>query len=195
VILAPASTLHIPANYGARDRALALVGQAAFTVTHDAHRPFVVRAGDLVATDLGTEFVVRAYPDNPHAEVIVREGVVGIRAITLRDTATVIMRPGQRGWLSATGTPIVQPADTAAVFAWTEGRLVFHQAPLSEVTAELERLYDIEIRLASPELTAKVVSGTVVEARPASQALATIAAVLRLEVVETGPRSYTLRAR
>ncbi len=195
VVLAPASALRLPSDYGVRDRALELIGEAAFTVTHDDHRPFVVRAGDLIAKDLGTEFVVRAYPEQVHAEVIVREGIVGIRAAAISDTAVALVRPGQRGWLSPVGRPMTQPIDTAAAFAWTQGRLVLRDMPLSEATAQLERLYDIEIRIAAKDFADQAVSGTIVETHPVSEALATIAVVLGLDVVATGPRAYLLRAR
>lgn len=194
VVLAPASTLRVPSDYGGSARALELVGQAAFTVVYDARRPFTVRVGDLVATDLGTEFVLHAYPENPHAEVVVREGMVGIRAVAARDTTATVVYPGQRGRLSAAGRPVVQVTDAAAAFAWTEGRLVFQGTPLLEVVAQLERWYDVEIAMASPDLATKTVSGAIVESRPVSQGLETIAAVLHLVAVETGPRSYLLRA-
>ena len=49
-------------------------------MVHDERRPFVVPAGDLVAKDRGTEFTVRAYPEDVGARVVVREGKVAIRA-------------------------------------------------------------------------------------------------------------------
>src|SRR5690606_12506427 len=52
-----------------------------------------------------------------------------------------------------TAGPVVEvPADD--ILAWTEGRLVYHGAPLAEVVRSLERRFGVRIALADPELGA-----------------------------------------
>jgi ferric-dicitrate binding protein FerR (iron transport regulator) len=113
VILSPGSTLrYAAATFGTTARReVHLEGEAYFDVDHDARRPFVVRAGDLVAEDLGTEFVVRAYPEDEYGRVIVREGLVGLGG--------TVVAPGELGRRGPNGAAIVEPADTASWFAWT----------------------------------------------------------------------------
>ncbi len=76
VTLGPLSTLRYSTDGTGRD--LQLTGLGRFRVVHDATRPFVVRAGNATTTDLGTDFVVRAYREDSTVEVAVSTGRVRI---------------------------------------------------------------------------------------------------------------------
>jgi len=144
VILSPGSTLRYATAFGVSHREVRLDGEAYFAVRHDARRPFLVRAGDLVVADLGTEFVVRAYPEDRHGRVIVREGRVGI--------GDTVVTPGQLGRLGSQGGAIVESADTAGWFGWTRGDLTIPHMPLQEALPKLNRWYGVQFRLAHPSL-------------------------------------------
>jgi transmembrane sensor len=144
VILSPGSTLRYTAAFGATRREVRLEGEAYFAVIHDAGRPFVVRAGDLTAEDLGTEFIVRAYPEDRHGRVIVRKGRVGIKS--------VVVVPGRLGRLAEDGTPVVESTDTLSWFSWTRGNLRFAGTPLLDALPKLSRWYNIQFRLADSSL-------------------------------------------
>jgi ferric-dicitrate binding protein FerR (iron transport regulator) len=161
-MLAGGSTLRYPSVFSGASREVALEGEAAFRVEHDERRPFKVHAGDLVATDLGTEFLVRAYPENAGALVVVRSGTVAVAPADGREppTGERVIRPGERGRLDQNGAPVVEPADTAAYFAWTRGLLVFDGTPLREALPQLSRWYDLEFRLADSALGSIPLSGT-----------------------------------
>lgn len=155
VMLDVASTLRHPVTFGGGAREVVLEGEAYFEVTHDERHPFTVRAGDVIAKDLGTEFIVRAYPEDRHARVVVRAGKVALRAAAAPDSALVsggVLQPGQLGRLAPDGTPIIEPVDTAAYFAWTAGRLVFDGVPLRDALPQLNRWFDLEFRLADSSL-------------------------------------------
>jgi ferric-dicitrate binding protein FerR (iron transport regulator) len=152
VILGGGSSLHHPHVFGATRR-VSLQGEAYFEVAHDARRPFQVLAGDLIATDLGTEFLVRAYPEDARARVVVRSGEVGLRPAASRDSTTgAVVRPGQVGRRNPHGMLTIERADTAAYFAWTRGILVFDATPLREALPQLSRWYDLDFRLADSSL-------------------------------------------
>jgi transmembrane sensor len=154
VVLAAGSTLRHPAEFLRDSREVMLEGEAYFTVEHDPRRPFRVRAGNLVATDLGTEFLVRAYPEDSSAQVVVRSGQVAVRASSRagRDPQEQIVKPGQLGRLEHGGRPRIERADTAAYFAWTEGTLVLDGTPLRDALPQLSRWYNLEFRLADSSL-------------------------------------------
>jgi transmembrane sensor len=177
VILSPGSTLRYATAFGTDRREVRLEGEAYFDVEHDAGRPFVVRAGDLVAEDLGTEFVVRAYPEDRYGRVIVREGLVGIGGTRVA--------PGQLGRLDANGTPVVEPADTASWFAWTRGRLNLDGMLLRDAQPKLSRWYNLEFRLAEPSLGSIELSGDFPE-QLNDDALEKVAIVLGLSVTRKG---------
>jgi transmembrane sensor len=162
VVLGGGSTLRFPAVFASDAREVALEGDAYFSVDHDASRPFRVRAGNLVATDLGTEFLVRAYPESGQARVVVRSGTVAVRSAAAVNGAAPgpVIRPGELGRLDDHGVPVVEQADTAAYFAWTRGVLVFDGTPLREALPQLSRWYDLDFRLADSSLASIPLSGT-----------------------------------
>ncbi len=200
VALAPGTTLRTPSTHGVRDRTVQLEGEAAFTVTHDAARPFAVATPRAVARDLGTHFVVRAYAGDPLTDVVVAEGRVAVgrgnsAAERLSPDSLVIAR-GERVRVDPAGRlALTKGVPLDRYFAWTEGRLVFQRTPLREAVAQIERWYDLDIRLASPELGEQGVTASFRDGEPASQVLQVIATVLKLEAEQTGARTYTFRAK
>jgi transmembrane sensor len=186
VMLGVASTLRHPVSYGVGRREVQLVGEAYFEVVHDEERVFVVRAGDLVAEDLGTEFVVRAYRNDRHALVVVRTGKVEARARAGGpDSAPRVLLPGQLGRIDAGGKLVAEQADTAAYFAWTEGRLVFDDVPLRDAIPQLGRWYDLEFRLADSSLGQVRLTATF-KNQATEDALELLAASLGMRQVRSG---------
>jgi ferric-dicitrate binding protein FerR (iron transport regulator) len=196
VVLGPASRLQILGEYNARDRAVALVGEGAFTVTHDAARPFVVYTPHGVAKDLGTRFVVREYGDDSSTVVVVAEGAVALGGRTGRPGVPVALRPGQLGRVDADGAVEVRHGvDLDRHFAWTEGRLVFRDTPLRDAAAQLARWYDVEIRLASPVIAGRHLTASAKD-EPPGDVLTMIAVSLSLDLEVSGAgRVFTLRPR
>lgn len=115
-------------------------------------------------------------------------------AVITPGRAERVVEPGQLGRLGAGGEPMVEQADTAASFAWTEGRLVFANTPLQEAVRQIERWRDVEVRL-SPRDIGKLQFTTSFGDEPTSAMLQVIGTGLRLDVVQTGPRTYMLRAK
>jgi ferric-dicitrate binding protein FerR (iron transport regulator) len=187
VLLGAGSTLHHPRAFADRSREVTLEGEAYFTVEHDKHRPFRVRAGDLIATDLGTEFLVQAYPEHGGARVVVRSGTVAVRPVAARDSTQPgrVVRPGELGRIAADGAPLVEQADTAAYFAWTTGTLVFDGTPLREALPQLSRWYNLDFRLADSSLGAIPLSGRLDQTLTPSR-LELLAGSVGLEQVQRG---------
>jgi len=192
VTLAPGSTLRRRSDYGQANRALELEGEAYFVVTHDSTRPFTVRTKEIVARDLGTRFDIRAHRDDPIAEVAVVEGKVDVSTEgphPATDPAVLVAgqlaRVGDRGELE-----IQRVANIERRIAWTAGRLVFAATPLAEVRRQLERWYDVEIRLSGATLGSLRVDGEFAD-EPIAQVLDAIARSLDLKV-RRSDRSYEL---
>lgn len=159
VILGPASRLRYARSYGQPRRDVYLEGQAYFSVTHDAARPFQVHTNQAVASDLGTKFVVRAYTTDSTVDVVVAEGKVSLRAKVAPDS--VVLVRADRGRVTAGGAlRTVHDVAPDDALAWTEGRLVFHDTPFAEVARELGRWYDIEVRAGNPALLTRHLTAT-----------------------------------
>jgi transmembrane sensor len=183
VMLAPNSVLRRPSDYNERERRLELEGRAYFTVTHDSTRPFTVHTAGVVVYDLGTRFDVSAYPDG-HTDVLVADGKVEVASAPAAQP--VRLEVGQRARLDARGGLAVRSGvDLARALAWTEGKLVFSDTPLGDVKRQIERWYDVDVRLATAELGALRVTGTF-DDEPVTLVLESVAQSLGLDLVRSG---------
>jgi transmembrane sensor len=154
VTVGPVSTVRYRMS-GTR-REIDVDGLAAFAVVHDARRPFVVRAKNALATDLGTRFVVRAYAADSGVEVAVTSGAVSLSGPS---RSTLDLRAGEAGRVSPAGlVSAVARARTASATAWLDGSLAFDDEPLGDVAVELERWFDVEIRISDSTLARRRVS-------------------------------------
>ncbi len=130
---------------GARD--LELTGEAIFHVTHDAKRPFVVRARGVWTEDLGTRFAVRAYDDATPVRVLVTEGQVTVRTRAERTAPNTVLNPGDRATLAAAGMVLVDHSSNIDdELAWTRGRFTYRSAPVGEIADAMQRWFDVTVR-------------------------------------------------
>jgi transmembrane sensor len=183
--LAPASRVQVAADYGEATRVVHLEGQGYFEVKHDSTRPFTVYAGTTIARDLGTDFAVRSYVEDGAVQVVVRSGAVAMSGVGR-------LAAGDVGQLGSDGTAsVTRGVAVDSLLTWLDGRLKFHDAPLSAVLAELHRWHDSDVRLADPALGKLPFTGVLTDASlPSSITL--VAATLGLLVRRTGDR-FTLR--
>lgn len=205
VILAPETRLRIPDTYtvhGRGPRDLFLEGQAHFQVEYDSARPFKVYAANGIAEDLGTEFVVTAYPETDGMEVVVASGTVALHArqspgeVAAADSAArsrplMTLTEGDLVRLDSGGAATVTHGiDVTARTAWTQGMIVFDGILLGDAIPVLERWYDIEIHLADRSLVNRRLT-TTFGAEPLPQLLELLGMSLGLRVDHVG-RSVTL---
>jgi transmembrane sensor len=199
VLLAPASRLVVAAGYGGAHRDATLEGAASFVVRHDAARPFTVRAGAALVRDLGTAFAVRTDGAGGAGgvTVAVTEGVVALRPATPATAADtgVLLNAGDRGVLRAgAAAEAARGAVTADDVAWTRGRLVYRDAPLDELRADLRRWYGVELRVDDPALAGRRLTATF-DGEPADRVLDVVATALGAEVERTGGAAVLRSAR
>jgi transmembrane sensor len=104
-----------------------------------------VHAGGADIRDLGTTFTVRATGDRG-VRVAVTSGSVSLAPSQASPNEAIVLRPGDAGTLGVDGRTLVERGGTAEPdTAWTSGRLVFREAPVSSVRAELRRWYGIDL--------------------------------------------------
>lgn len=153
VTLGASSSLDVPDTYGRRTRDVYLQGQGYFEVVPDPTKPFRVHSTRAVTEVLGTKFDVRAYPDDSTVSVAVAEGTVAVAAPDSGAAGRAVLTRGDLARLSSRGgVQVERGIDLGQYLAWTEGRLVFVNVLLREVIPQLERWYDLEIRLADSAL-------------------------------------------
>lgn len=105
VVLSAASDLRVHRGYGLTERNVTLVGEALFTVHHDAEKPFHVNIGGRVIDDLGSEFSARAYAAGDTLFVVVTSGSVTLRHADADDS--LVVTAGHTGLLPAEGAGVV----------------------------------------------------------------------------------------
>jgi transmembrane sensor len=195
VILGPNSRLTVPADFGRRSRQVELNGVAYFDVRHDAARPFLVRDASALIEDVGTSFAVsNAHDGSVH--VSVTSGMVRLRPVDA-STSGVTLNAGDRGLLDRAGHPHAYAgAVSAEDMAWTQGRLVFRDAPLPHVALELRRWYGIDLRLADSTLANQHLTVTF-EHETADSVLRVIALTLGARIERRGDMAvlHDLRAQ
>ncbi|MCQ8116022.1 FecR family protein [Methylomonas rosea] len=163
-------------------------GEAFFKVTHNADRPFSVRAGNLSVRDIGTAFDV--YKQADRISVAVQEGMVEIAG----QGESRELKAGQQ--LAYSDDERFVPAtvnDIAAATAWRQGQLIFNGRRLVEVLAEIGRYHDVQIRLPDPKLAELHVNGSF-RTEQLDGMLNGVTALLPVNVKRIGEREIVLEA-
>jgi transmembrane sensor len=177
VELGPQSALDVGFEAGRRHVRL-IAGNAYFEVAPDARRPFTVEAGPGRIAVLGTAFDVKI-TEGDAVSVAVTHNAVSVSTAT---GAAVRLREGQAVSYDRDGVSDVQPADLDAVLGWRHGQLVFHDAPLDEVFAEIGRYRRGHVQLLGAGLGSRRITA-VFDARQPEAAIETIARSLDLRVL------------
>lgn len=114
-------------------------GEAYFSVAHDRRRPFTAAVGARRAVAVGTQFAIRALPDE--MRIVVTEGTVrlelqsanpGMPAPSTLLTAGAVATARGNSVLVRPGTV----ADAERLLSWRSGYLSFHDTPLAAAAAE-----------------------------------------------------------
>jgi transmembrane sensor len=130
-------------------------GEAFFDVVHDDRTPFTVHAGDMLVRDVGTAFDVAV--DSVTTRIAVRQGEVA-----LGDDGAVRLTAGQAARVDRGGALVRSDiGDPASAGGWQRGRLVYRDALLSDVAADLGRSLGAPIDL-DPGIAARRFTGVIV---------------------------------
>jgi ferric-dicitrate binding protein FerR (iron transport regulator) len=142
--------LRVAADFGRGSRALMLEGEAYFQVTSGS-APFLVRTGTVTTRVLGTTFDVRRYPHDRATHVAVITGKVSVGSAPR--VATVVT--ARQVVLVTDSSVTTASTDATSAARWVDGRLVFNDAPASDVLAALTRWYGYHFTLTDSTLAQK----------------------------------------
>jgi transmembrane sensor len=174
-------------------------GQVFFTVAQDSTRPFIVHAGGLTVTSLGTAFDIRGGPHD--VTVTVSEGRVnvsldwGSSAGQARSApAPVRAAAGQRlTFFRLTDRLSLVSIDLRVAESWRQGVLQFVAEPLQEVVEEVDLYSARPIVLGDPELGKLQFTGTVSQAH-LDDWLQALKALFPVQVIDRGADGILIRA-
>jgi transmembrane sensor len=162
VILSAKTSINVDVNGSTRNLELS-AGEAYFRVKHDRQHPFIVHAGDISVTAVGTAFDVRREPDG--VTVTVEEGTVEIAGNVFAKKGlptTWRAEAGYRLTYSSQGrTAMIASIDTSNALAWRSGELAYVWEPLGAVIEDLNRYSEHKVIIQDPAIAELRFTGTV----------------------------------
>lgn len=203
VILNAGSKLTCKEGFGRIHRELKLIGEAYFDVAKNKELPFKVFAGNLCVRALGTEFNVKAYPEDKDIETILVHGSIQINKTENNTNNPLILKPKQRLVYNKASeyfqvavaveensnkenTPLPESNSPKVIYeqsnvdpviytSWKDESWNIYRMSLLELAVELERKYDVKIQFESVPLQKIKFTGTLRD-----ESLEQILAALRL---------------
>lgn len=120
-----------------------LDGEAHFDVAENRSQPFVVHVGNLKVKVLGTHFNVKAYPAEELVTTTLEQGRVKVYGDKI---AMTLLPDEQAVYNRISGKMTKRSVDSGNYNQWMDGKLLFDQAPLKAIIADLQRRYNVSIK-------------------------------------------------
>ena len=144
------SKIKYPHFFSDKNREVTLSGEGFFEVAHNLDKPFIVKAGNLEIKAVGTSFNVFAYPNRDVIETTLVTGKVILKQIiTDKKNKTIgSMAPGQHvNYNIQTGTLSSTKGNYEKYISWIEGKLIFEDTPIFQVTERLSRMFNVDFEV------------------------------------------------
>ncbi len=195
VVLNENSTLQVTADFvQGKKRAVSLKGEAFFEVEADPSHPFVIKTLQTSVSVLGTEFNLRAYPDEDSTIVEVLEGKVHFADQKEKLELKANMRGAcdhlTKKMESSTQQQIERPD-------WYHQRAVsFREAPLAEVLNFMEERFKIDMVLSEKVSNADQCAAAIVFSiqtnEPLGDVIKRLERILNGKIVAKGENRYEI---
>lgn len=189
------SKLRYPDRFKENTREVTLSGEAFFKVAHKEGKPFIIHSGKINTTVLGTSFNIKAYSEDKAVKVTVVTGKVGV---SVKEPAVkrhiIMLTPNmQLVFVKTTGSLVSKTIDDASsVMSWQQGKLKYHNAPLSEVIADLQRKYNVLIKADKNLLNCTLYADF--DNLPLQKVLKLIGAIINAHAIKEG-NGYRLKGK
>lgn len=172
VTLNAGSELAYPTDFMQSTREVKLSGEGYFQVAKNAGRPFIIHTTTVDVKVLGTAFNLRAYPNESKTETALISGAVEVTVHREKDNK-ILLKPGEKvevdnllATVTTTRSNTPAAANTNAApkpairvvplvtdpvdhqvqeTAWLEYKLVFRNETFEQLSAQIERAYNVKI--------------------------------------------------
>ena len=145
-----ASEVRFPNCFSGGKREIYVKGEVYLEVARDEKHPFVVHAGENEVRVLGTRFNLTAYPDEQKVITTLVEGSVEFR----NNQSSIRLKPGEQSVLDReTNNLEKQKVDVSIYTSWVSGTYEYERMPLSDITRQLSRWYDVQFVYESTEFS------------------------------------------
>jgi transmembrane sensor len=140
VMLDAESSITYPVAFNGTERKVKVTGQAYFKVVHNDKQPFAVEVKGQTIRDIGTEFNINAYDDEPVVKTTLVEGIIAVQYKQVSKT----LKPGQAAILSE-DILTIKPGDIEEATAWKNNLFHFTGTDLKPLMRQLARWYDVDV--------------------------------------------------
>lgn len=140
VWLNSSSSVTFPTVFKGSKRIVSFTGNVIFKPVHNEKMPFYASVRGQLTKDIGTEFDINAYDDEPVIKTTLLEGYVQVAA----KGRSVNLKPGQQSTLKGNSLK-VEDGDIKEAFAWRDGMLRCDNEDIQTVMRKISRWYDVEV--------------------------------------------------
>ena len=143
VFLNASSSIRYPLTFAAKERLVTMEGEVYFKVKHNDAKPFKIQLHDQIIEDLGTEFNVNAYNDEPNIKTTLIRGSVKIT----RANNSVLLRPNQQAitGYNKSNIQVVYANNIDQIIAWKDGYFSFKDDSIEEIMKQMARWYNVKV--------------------------------------------------
>lgn len=180
VWLKEGATLAYPESFASDMRAVSLVGEAFFEVTHNPEQPFVVTAGDTKTEVLGTSFNLK----NGEGELLELTLITG-KVRFVKGSQQALLTPGQKVNVNAEGLVLKSINSQTNFMSWRTKKLTFENTPMEEVIGDISRLYGVVLEIMEKDFLDCTIT-TTFENETLEEVLDTIVSFFNIEIEQDG---------
>lgn len=146
------SSIIYPEKFSGPKRQVFFSGEGHFDVAKNKRSGFEIKTGESLVRVVGTEFNLKAYPEDNDLQLSLLEGKVEFIPDTGSENCFEIL-PGDvidydRDFRSVSRSKF----DVSTFSSWKDGKLYFKNTPLSDIVRQLERNFDANIVIVTDSL-------------------------------------------
>lgn len=140
------ASLELSDDFNDNERRVKLKGDANFAIAKNPEKPFIIDAGNIEITVLGTEFLVHAPEGDEYREVVVTEGKVQVVNTNPEGKPdTIILYKGDKVVYNVETKRLDTTIRIPNANSWRTRKFNFVEAPMQMVARRLNQMYHHEI--------------------------------------------------
>lgn len=182
VWLNAASVLTFPHVFSGNERRVRLTGEAFFEVSPDTVCPFIVTTDYMDIEVLGTSFNVSVYKDEEIAHTTLVKGSVKVRTA---QQAARMLKPNEQACLVG-NRMTVKEVNTRQFTSWIDGKFMFCNTTLEEISKQISRWYDVDVFFSSDQVKTVCFTGAILRFEPLEELIRMIESTSNVRFVVKG---------
>lgn len=149
------STIRYGIPFTRENRHVELTGEAFLKVVKNESAPFFVNAGAASVKVLGTQFNVKAYPEDEQLEVALTEGSIEFTGTTTdgKKAVATLIPNDFLAMNKTTGKFHLESKNLNKHISWVKNIIIFDETCMPQVAKTLERWYGVKVIVTDPEIS------------------------------------------